>query len=351
MAATLLRVDPAHPDSAVIAQAAAAIARGDLVAFPTETVYGLGADATNPDAVARIYAAKGRPAWNPLIAHVADVASAQALASHWPQHADRLAERFWPGPLTLVVPKNGRVPDVATAGLPAVAVRVPSHPVALALLRAARTPIAAPSANRFTQVSPTTADHVRTSLGDRIPLILDGGACEVGIESTVVDLTQATPRVLRPGMISRIELERALGVEVDVHSATVRADDVQAAAQLAPGMGDRHYAPRADVWLYEPDRAEEIVRALREWRSGHGQSADGSPTTQQLVALLRSDSLAEVAVNERIPMPDSPAEYARALYAALHRADAIGAALVVIELPPETESWQGVRDRLARAAR
>ncbi|MBU6365517.1 MAG: threonylcarbamoyl-AMP synthase, partial [Gemmatimonadetes bacterium] len=205
-------VSAATPEA--IRDAAAALRRGELVAFPTETVYGLGANALDPEAVARVYAAKGRPAWNPLIAHVADVAAARALARHWPPAAERLAAACWPGPLTLVLPKAAHVPDAVTAGRDAVGIRVPDHPVALALLHEAGVPVVAPSANRFTQVSPTTAGHVQEALGDRVAHILDGGPCQVGIESTVLDLTQDPPAILRPGMLDARQLAALLGAPV-----------------------------------------------------------------------------------------------------------------------------------------
>lgn len=343
--APILRLDPGNPDPVVVEHAAALLRRGGLVAFPTETVYGLGANALDPDAVAAIYAAKGRPAWNPVIAHVPDVAAARALTRHWPAAADRLAAAFWPGPLTLVLPKAPNVPDVATAGLDAVAVRIPAHPVALALLRAAGVPIAAPSANRFTQVSPTTAQHVQTSLGDRVGLILDGGPSSVGIESTVVDLTGPDAVILRPGMIAAADLALALGdsgVAVRTATATVSHDAPHAGAeaQRSPGMADRHYAPRADVWLFDPAQQPEIAAALAERRE----------TTGAVTALLRTTTLA-VPDGVIVRMPDDPAAYARELYAALHAADAAGASLILIERPPADDQWAGLRDRLARASR
>jgi L-threonylcarbamoyladenylate synthase len=343
--APLLRLDPNNPDPVVVEHAAALLRRGGLVAFPTETVYGLGANALDPDAVAAIYAAKGRPAWNPVIAHVPDVAAARSLTRHWPPAADRLAAAFWPGPLTLVLPKAPKVPDVATAGLDAVAVRIPAHPVALALLQAAGVPIAAPSANRFTQVSPTTAQHVQASLGDRVGLILDGGPSTVGIESTVVDLTGPDAVILRPGMISAADLELALrgsGVTVRTATATVSHDasPATAAPQRSPGMADRHYAPRADVWLFDAAQKAEIDTALADRREGTGR----------VTALLRATTLS-VPDGTIVRMPDDPADYARTLYAALHAADATGASLIVIERPPDEDRWAGLRDRLARAAR
>ena len=259
-----LSVDPRSPDPDAIAAAAAVLRAGGLVAFPTETVYGLGADALDPAAVRRIYEAKGRPAFNPIIVHVASIEHARRLARHWPAHATRLAERFWPGPLTLVVPKGTIVPDIVTAGLDAVGIRVPAHPVALALIRAADLPVAAPSANRFTQLSPTSADHVAQALGDRVDVLLDGGPASVGIESTVVDLTGPMPRLLRPGMISIASLEEVVGpVERDI------AEPAGEAPRLSPGQVERHYAPRATLQLLssadlaalsEPQAAEELRR-------------------------------------------------------------------------------------------
>ena len=287
----VLRVDPQHPDPDVIAHAAARLARGELVAFPTETVYGLGADALDPDAIARIFAAKGRPAWNPVIAHVADADAARALCAEWPAGAQRLADAFWPGPLTLVLPKRAIVPDIATAGLDAVGVRVPAHPVALALLRAFGRPIAAPSANRFTRVSPTTAAHVVTSLGDRVSLVLDGGACDVGIESTVVDLAGATPTLLRPGAVTRGQLEAVLGQRVDAPEHRVPSGDdpsaVPVAGQRAPGMSDRHYAPGADVWLFDPPQREEIAAALAAASCGGRRGPRGGAPAARLGAAGR----------------------------------------------------------------
>jgi L-threonylcarbamoyladenylate synthase len=345
MASTVLVVDPHNPDPSLIARAAACVAAGELVAFPTETVYGLGADALNAHAIAKIFAAKGRPAWNPVIAHVADVAGARALTATWPSTAQRLAERFWPGPLTMVLPKRDIVPDVATAGLDAVAVRVPSHPVALALLRAFGGPIAAPSANRFTQVSPTTAAHVMASLGERISLVLDGGPCTVGIESTVIDLAGDVPTVLRPGMITRAQLEEALQQPVQHASPKPIAPtaDGVVAGQRSPGMAERHYAPTADVWLFDVGQRDEIARAL---------AALPPDDKRSVVALLFGGTAELVSPHMTVHrMPITSDEYARALYAALHAADLDHARLVVIERPPDEDRWAGVRDRLARAAR
>jgi L-threonylcarbamoyladenylate synthase len=344
----IVPVDPHHPDPDIIADAAARLRAGELVAFPTETVYGLGANALDAQAVARIYAAKGRPAWNPVIAHVPDVAAARALSRAWPASAERLAQAFWPGPLTLVVPKAAPVPLEATAGLDAVGVRVPSHPVALALLRAAGVPVAAPSANRFTQVSPTTAAHVVQSLGDRAPLVLDGGPATVGIESTVVDCTGDAVVILRPGMLGRESLEAALegtGIPVVVARPKAVAHDTPAPEHTprSPGMADRHYAPRAEVWLFAAEGTAELITALAA-RQAVGAAAP-------VLAIVRTVALPSDVANA-LRMPLDPAGYARQLYAALHEADTQAAALVVIELPPDGDSaWDGVRDRLTRAAR
>jgi L-threonylcarbamoyladenylate synthase len=329
-------VDPHAPDPAVVAEAAAALRAGRLVAFPTETVYGLGAHALDADAVRRIFAAKGRPSYNPLIAHAADADGARALAAAWPDAAERLARAFWPGPLTLVLPKRPHVPDVLTAGLPAVAVRVPAHPVALALLRAAELPIAAPSANRFTELSPTTAAHVAKALGDRVALILDGGPAGVGIESTVVDLTGARPALLRPGTLTAEALAAVLGEEPVAGAIPERAD----APRSSPGMVERHYAPRAAVWLFDPaERASVAARLARE-----GAAARAG-------ALLLAPWDEAPAPAHPLLMPADPAAYARRLYAALHEVDDAGCAVVLVERPPDSPGWDGVRDRLARAAR
>ncbi len=350
-------VDPHHPDPEVLAEAAARLRRGELVAFPTETVYGLGANALDADAVARIYAAKGRPAWNPVIAHVAGIAEARQLARHWPASAEALAAAFWPGPLTLVVPRALDVPDVVTAGRDAVGVRVPDHPVALALLRAAGVPVAAPSANRFTHISPTTAAHVVRSLGERAPLVLDGGTCRVGIESTVVDCTGDDVVILRPGMLGREGLQEVLnplGVMVR-HAAPrhVEHDLAQlghADTPLAPGMADRHYAPRADVWLFDAEQRQEVAAALDARAAAEGSSHGSSG----IVALLRTgpwQHASPVPMQQQL-LPDDPARYAAGLYAALHEADAHDTALILLEAPPAHDpAWDAVRDRVRRAAR
>lgn len=328
----VLRVDPESPEPELIGQAAAVLRDGGLVAFPTETVYGLGAHALDAEAVRRIFRAKDRPAFNPLIAHVSGIEGARRLAAEWPPEAQRLAEAFWPGPLTLVLPKQPHVPDVLTAGLAAVGVRVPAHPVALALITAAGVPIAAPSANRFTELSPTTATHVLKGLGDRVDILLDGGPTMVGIESTVVDLTGPAPLVLRPGVLSAHELSEIVGQRVE------RAGDPSGSApRRSPGMVERHYAPKAELRVLDP---AALARSA---------SAAGPGAASETGALLLHPLA--VGADHVIRMPTDPAGYARQLYAALHSLDDAGCRLILVEQVPEGEAWAGVQDRLRRAAR
>ena len=326
-----LPVDPEHPSPQVIAAAAEVIRRGGLVAFPTETVYGLGADALSEAAVLGIFAAKGRPSYNPIIAHVASVEHAQALVTRWPDTAGRLAAAFWPGPLTLVLPRAPHVPLALTAGRDSVAVRMPAHPVALALIVAADRPIAAPSANRFTELSPTTADHVERGLGERVDMILDGGAAQVGIESTVVDLSRESAVLLRPGTLSRAAIERVLGATLGDPVPAAHATE----ARPAPGMIDRHYAPRARVVLTAP--ADVAITITREIAAG-----------KRVGAIVVGADAPGAVVLQRLPS-DAPG-YAHELYAAMHALDDAGCDVACIELPPNAPEWAGVNDRLRRAS-
>ncbi len=320
----------------MIAEAAAVLQRGGLVAFPTETVYGLGARGLHPDEVAKIFAAKGRPAGHPVILHVDGEAMAQSLASSWSPTASRLVNELWPGPLTLVVPRAARVPAEVSGGLETVGIRAPRHPVALALIRAVGEPLAAPSANAHTHVSPTTAEHVVRSLGDRVDLVLDGGPCSFGIESTVLALGEP-PRVLRPGAVS-LERLREIDPRVTYESVSIEGD----AARAAPGMAAKHYAPRTTVVL--ADRGGEGVAAAIAV-SGVGRSRIGA-----IVATDAGKRAAE-GCTPLLALPDDPEAYAHALFAALHTVDAASVDLLVIEKVPDDAAWWAVRDRLARAAR
>jgi L-threonylcarbamoyladenylate synthase len=291
--------------------AAEIIRRGGLVAFPTETVYGLGANALDPEAAAKIYAAKERPFASPLIVHVADEAMARTIAAVWPESARALAARFWPGPLTLIVKKADIVPDLVTAGLDSVGIRIPAHPIALDLIRRAGVPIAAPSANRFTEISPTTAAHVRASLGGRIDMILDGGSTQVGIESTVATLRRVPPAVLRPGMITQSQLEAATGMlwehEVDI-------PHIGGLPHESPGLHPKHYAPRTPFYLLEPHAPKP---------AGNGRVLD---------------------------MPSDRETYAATLYAELHKADGEGWEWIAVVRPLGVPEWAGILDRLRRAS-
>ncbi|MBX6722194.1 MAG: threonylcarbamoyl-AMP synthase [Dactylosporangium sp.] len=312
-----------------IEQAAAVLRAGGLVAFPTETVYGLGADAESPSAVARIFQAKGRPPTHPLIVHISGVERLEGWVKEVSATARLLAERFWPGPLTLVLRRGNRVPLEATGGLETVAVRVPSHPVALELLAAFGSGIAAPSANRFGSVSPTTAEHVRAELGDAVDVVLDGGPCQVGVESTIVDATGETPSVLRPGGVTREELESVLGRSLDVPATSpIRV----------PGQHPSHYAPRAKVVLVEPEKV--VDEAEHAQRRGHQ------------VGVLLPAGFAEATVDAHavIALPRSAAAYARGLYGFLRDLDRRGCDLIIASLPAEHGLGLAIANRLRRAA-
>ena len=318
----LLSVD--RPEA--IAVAAQALAAGELVALPTETVYGLGARADDDAAVARIFAAKGRPSDHPLIVHVADIAGAQAFAAHWSTLAQRLAEAFWPGPLTLIVPRRAGHGAAAAAGQDSIGLRCPAHPVAHALLQAAAAlgvaGVAAPSANRFGRVSPTTAAHVQQEFGDAL-LVLDGGACPVGIESTIVDCTRGVPVLLRPGMLTRTQVEAAAGMALAAPDAS---------APRASGTLEAHYAPHARVQVFEPAALQAALARPPEGLAVYSRTVRPA-----------------AGVRHR-PMPDDAAATARELFSVMRELDDQGVHLIWVEQPPDTPEWEGVRDRLRRAA-
>ncbi|HEV8605073.1 MAG TPA: L-threonylcarbamoyladenylate synthase [Tepidisphaeraceae bacterium] len=325
-----------------IEKAADILRSGGLVAFPTETVYGLGADATNDQAIAKIFQAKGRPPTNPLIVHVADIATAKKFAAEWPLTAHRLALKFWPGPLTLVLPKSPLIVDTVTAGKNTVGLRSPNHPLALALLKEFKGPLAAPSANRSTRVSPTTAQHVRDELGDSVDLILDGGPCSVGIESTVLDLTTLPPTILRPGAITREQIEAIVG---PVHLFTGHTDPITPAS--SPGQQPVHYAPIAIAIRFDDSHNHSIIR----WCSNH---ADEPWSILLLRGLVRDWDLVKRPspwTNKIIHMPENPTDYAKVLYATLRSLDDRGIQTIFIQMPPDTPEWLAIRDRLLRATR
>jgi L-threonylcarbamoyladenylate synthase len=290
-----------------LADAARLIREGRVVAFPTETVYGLGANALKATAVSQIYKLKGRPPTSPLIVHVDSIAMAKELVSEWPGEAETLVRRYWPGPLTIVVRKSPLIPDAVTAGLPTVGLRMPDHPLALQLIEEARVPIAAPSANKFTQLSPTTAAHVREAFGDAMP-VLDGGPTRVGLESTVVSLVEGDMKLLRPGMLSIAELP---------------VQKAGSGAHPAPGMHHRHYAPRTKLMM------------------AAGSLPEGT-------AYLYHTNAQPAAVTRQLPA--DAAGYAAGLYAALHELDQAGVAVIAIEPVPESAEWNAIRDRLKRAS-
>lgn len=326
---------PAATDAA-LDRAADMLRRGDLVAIPTETVYGLAADALDEEAVHGIFRAKGRPASNPLIVHVADVAMARSLAARWPEAAERITAALWPGPVTVVVPKAAAIPAIVTAGGPTVALRCPAHPLTRRLIERSRIPLAAPSANRSEQVSPTTAHHVLESLGAKVSLILDGGPCDRGIESTVIDCTVAPPRILRPGPLARTDLEAAVGGPVDWPAATATMGE----PARSPGHRARHYCPKTPLEL-PPDPATRVAELLE---------AGKRVGWLMLAADQRARKLAGSRDLVTVPMPAEPAAYARQLYATLHALDQRQLDRIVVDRPPADEAWQAVTDRLSRAA-
>lgn len=327
-------VDGASPDA--IAQAARLLAAGELVAFPTETVYGLGADASSDAAVAKIFAAKGRPSDHPLIVHVPDGSVVERFASEVPAFARDLMKAFWPGPLTLILPRREGVAAAAAGGQASIGVRCPAHPVAHALLLACEvaTPpvfgLAGPSANKFGRVSPTTAAHVSAEFGDDL-LVLDGGPCRVGIESTIVDCTREVPVLLRPGVITREEVEAACGQPLR------SSGELQDAAPRASGTLESHYAPRARVRLMDARSIQTALDVL-------GPEAQGLAIYSRAIMQTRSTEVI------RRRMPDDAEETARQLFAVLREFDAQGVSLIWVETPPDQVQWEGVRDRLQRAA-
>jgi L-threonylcarbamoyladenylate synthase len=329
----VVAIDPTTPDSAAIAEAASIIRAGQLVAFPTETVYGLGGDGLNAVALGRIYTVKGRPPDNPLILHLCSQDQLPLVATDVPAMARRLVQAFWPGPLTLILPKTPGVPDLVTAGLTTVAVRMPAHPVALALIKAAHTPLAAPSANRSGLPSPTTAQHAFDDLRGRIPLILDAGPTRIGLESTVLDVTCSPPIILRPGGITREAIEAVVGRLGEAVST--------AQQQRSPGTRYRHYSPSARVWLIEDAQAETLQVAV----------ANALQRGERVGCLLHRLAPHHLPPSVKvIRLGGSLADYAQGLFAALRGLDGLGLDVIVVEGVQEQGLGAAVMDRLRRAA-
>jgi L-threonylcarbamoyladenylate synthase len=332
----ICEVLPTHTPAfflAAVARAAELLQAGEVVALPTETVYGLAANALNAAAVERIFQVKGRPAHNPIIVHVASADMARRCVAQWSSLADKLARAFWPGPLTLVLPRSNEIPEVVTAGGPTVGVRWPSHPFIQAVIRECGFPLAAPSANPSNRVSPTTAEHVRKHLGHTIRLIVDGGPSHIGIESTVLDLSVSPPRVLRPGMIH----EQAL-LAVTGRLARDAAHGVE--ALKSPGMLRKHYSPRARL----------VVASWRDELDLEAQTA-AFKVPRSEICIIAHTCIPAAAGFERVSVIPHDAEaFARAIYAELHQCDEIGAELIMVEALPDSPEWRPIADRLTKAA-
>ena len=317
-----------------VRQAAELLRAGGIIALPTETVYGLAANALDEKAVSKIFRIKGRPANNPIIVHVANIEMAKRCVVKWPTIADKLAKSFWPGPLTLVLPRANEIPDIVTAGGATVGIRWPSHPFIQAVIRECGFPLAAPSANLSSRVSPTNAGHVRKQLGGKIPLIVDGGQSQVGIESTVLDLTVSPPRILRPGMIHVKSLAAVCG---PIQNSKLKTKNL---ALRSPGLLEKHYSPKAKLlvlnWRDDADLRSQL------------STFNFHPSTCFIIAhthLPSAEGFMLVSV-----IPHDAEAFARAIYAELHRCDEMGAKLIVVEAPPVAPEWSGIADRLRRAA-
>ena len=318
---------------AAVRRAVELLQAGEVVAVPTETVYGLAANALDPHAVERIFAVKGRPAHNPIIVHVASLDMAKRCVAHWPSLAGQLGKAFWPGPLTLVLPRAREIPDVVTAGGPTVGVRWPSHPFIQAVIHACGFPLAAPSANRSNRVSPTRAEHVRQALGESIRLIVDGGQAQVGLESTVLDISNSPPRLLRPGMIH----EQAL---LAVTGKLVLGPPESQAVLKSPGQLRKHYSPKAKLEIWSWRNEEEL-------KFSSSQAGVRMPQ----IHVIAHTYIPQTAGFGRVSViPHDPEAFARAIYAELHQCDAAGAELIVVEALPDAPEWRAIADRLRRAA-
>ncbi len=325
---------PIFADNTTIERATTLLRQGKLVAFPTETVYGLGADASNPEAVLQIFNVKGRPTHHPLIVHIGNANQLKFWAQKIPEDAKKLASAFWPGPLTLILNKKAHVPFAVTGGQNTIGLRVPDHPVALALLNKFEGGIAAPSANIYSRISPTQASHVEEELGDNVDMILDGGACRFGVESTIIDLTDPTPKLLRPGHISIAEIEAVLGIELIV--VTPNFNERKPSENRASGMMPTHYAPTTPAALCEHDKLEAILNNLRNQNKRIGLlSYQFNPPENRFMHMLC--------------MPEQAESYAQILYACLRDLDSRNLDIILIEQTPETEAWRAINDRIRKA--
>ena len=318
--------------SAAVKRAAELLRAGEVVALPTETVYGLAAKALDADAVAKIYSIKGRPAHNPIIVHVADLPMAKRCVATWPTSAEKLANSFWPGPLTMVLPRANIIPNIVTAGGDTVGVRWPSHPFIQAVIHECGFPLAAPSANLSNAISPTSATHVSKQLDGKLALIVDGGASHVGIESTVIDLASLQPRILRPGMIHEASIAAAIGSGI-LGLASGNEDTTL----RSPGMLRKHYSPKAKLLVVEWTSAAE----LKSRTTHHGSHTHIIAHTR----IPSAEGFASVSV-----LPRDAAAFARSIYAELHRCDEAGAEVIIVEALPNQPEWRGISDRLTRAA-
>ena len=349
MRTEVVTVDPIHPEAEKIEHAAALLRAGAVVVFPTETVYGLGADALQTRAVERIFAAKGRPFSDPLIVHIANERALNDLTTHLPGQVKQLTQMFWPGPLTLILPRSPLVPKLVTAGLETVAVRMPRHPVALALIRAVGSPIAAPSANRFMHISPTTAQHALADLDGRVPLILDGGSCAVGVESTVLDLCSAIPTILRPGGVS-LEALRTVLPDVQHSTRHNHSEDhaqLDSGAQKSPGQLLTHYAPTIPLVLFEgiAETMRTAMLAEVQRRREQGERV-GVLVADEDVAMFQDSG----ALVQSLGNAAAPEQVAAALFAGLRALETAGVQVILCRSFDEHGLGLAVRDRLLRAA-
>ena len=343
MKTEVIKIDPEHMNLEEIQRAGKLLAKGELVAFPTETVYGLGGDALNPEAAGKIYAAKGRPSANPLIVHIADVSDLRRIVTEVPPQAEKLAEAFWPGPLTMIFWKNDQVPSATTGGMDTVAVRMPNHPVALELIRQSGCLIAAPSANTSGRPSPTEAAHVAEDMDGRIPMILDGGSVDIGIESTIIDLTESVPMVLRPGYITPEMLSEVLGESVILDPGIVAEDDTK--KPKAPGMKYKHYAPKADMIIVDGS-SEQVIKKINELAAEAGKQ--GKKTAVIATEETKDQYQADVVLS--MGSREDEDSIARHLYHILRECDELSVGSIYSECFSTPRIGQAIMNRLLKAA-